>query len=120
MEKVKIKTVAKYGGHNINSMQSINLTLKFSYDTMPKYIQAIQMLNEDVTITAVIANEKIKLGVFNVHNITVDKDGAGKIKFTSQVDYVNLNNISALIGDDVFRVMLEAEIETDKKEDESN
>ena len=120
MQNVKIKTVASYGGHNVNQAGSVSLKLVFSYDTITKYIQAIQMLNENVNILAVINGEKIKLGSFMINSINIDHDGAGKIKFNSQLDYVEIDNISKLINSDLFKIMLQAEIDVEENEEEEN
>lgn len=118
MQNVKIKTVASYGGHNVNQAGSVSLKLVFSYDTITKYIQAIQMLNENVNLLAVINGEKIKLGSFMINSINIDHDGAGKIKFNSQLDYVEIDNISKLINSDLFKIMLQAEIDVEENEEE--
>ena len=120
MQNVKIKTVASYGGHNVNQAGSVSLKLVFSYDTITKYIQAIQMLNENVNLLAVINGEKIKLGSFMINSINIDQDGAGKIKFNSQLDYVEIDNISKLINSDLFKIMLQAEIDVEENEEEEN
>ena len=120
MQNVKIKTVASYGGHNVNQAGSVSLKLVFSYDTITKYIQAIQMLNENVNLLAVINGEKIKLGSFMINSINIDHDGAGKIKFNSQLDYVEIDNISKLINSDLFKIMLKAEIDVEENEEEEN
>ena len=117
MQNVKIKTVASYGGHNVNQAGSVSLKLVFSYDTITKYIQAIQMLNENVNLLAVINGEKIKLGSFMINSINIDHDGAGKIKFNSQLDYVEIDNISKLINSDLFKIMLQAEIDVEEVEE---
>ena len=118
MQNVKIKTVASYGGHNVNQAGSVSLKLVFSYDTITKYIQAIQMLNENVNLLAVINGEKIKLGSFMINSINIDHDGAGKIKFNSQLDYVEIDNISKLINSDLFKIMLQAEIDVEENNEE--
>lgn len=120
MQNVKIKTVASYGGHNVNQAGSVSLKLVFSYDTITKYIQAIQMLNENVNLLAVINGEKIKLGSFMINSINIDHDGAGKIKFNSQLDYVEIDNISKLINSDLFKIMFQAEIYVEENEEEEN
>lgn len=112
----KIKTIATYGGHSVNSAKSVNLTLKFTYDTITKYIQTIQMLNENVMLIAVIDGQKCKLGSFMVNNINIDHDGAGKIKFNSQVDFVEMDSISKLVGSETFRIMMKADIDIDEEE----
>lgn len=118
MQNVKIKTVASYGGHNVNQAGSVSLKLVFSYDTITKYIQAIQMLNENVNLLAVINGEKIKLGSFMINSINIDHDGSGKIKFNSQLDYVEIDNISKLINSDLFKIMLQAEIDVEEENNE--
>lgn len=121
MPKINVKTLASYAGHTINKNKSISLTLKFSYETIVKYIQAIQMLNENVELLAKVGGEKIKLGSFMINNINIDHDGEGKIKFNSQIDYVELNSISKLIDTEIFKLSLSADvedIEEEKNEDE--
>lgn len=119
MANVKIKTIASYAGHTVNKNKSISLTLRFGYDTITKYIQSIQMLNENVELLAKIGKEKIKLGSFMINNINIDHDGEGKIKFNSQVDFVELNLISKLIDTEAFGLMMKADIEEEIPDDEN-
>lgn len=117
MPKINVKTLASYAGHTINKNKSISLTLKFSYETIVKYIQAIQMLNENVELLAKVGGEKIKLGSFMINNINIDHDGEGKIKFNSQIDYVELNSISKLIDTEIFKLSLSADVEDTEEEE---
>jgi hypothetical protein len=123
MVKAKVQTICKYGGHSITNNGSVNLTMKARYDELSQYIQLIQMLNNDVSIVVKHENDKaFKLGVFRIKEIKVDHDGEGILKFNSQSDFVEVDNLNLLVGekDALFKVKYESEIEVEgDSEDES-
>jgi hypothetical protein len=118
MENVKIKSIANYGGHNVNNASVVNLTFTFAYDEMTNYIQLIQLLNENIEIYTKKEKQSIKLGVFSIKNISIDKNGAGKVKFSSMAESVNMETINNLIGEDFIKIMFVANVEVEKEENE--
>lgn len=110
--KVKTTAVASYNGHSVKTNKNVDLALKFRYDELQNYIQLIQYLNEDVTITVKIEDGKpMNLGTFRVKEIKVDNDGEGVVKFNSMLDFVNADFINSLVGTDLIKVLFTAEIE---------
>lgn len=125
--KAKVKAMCSYGGHGIKMNGNVDLTLKSKYSELPNYIQLIQMLNNDVTITVKTIEENFGLGVFRVKEIKVDHDGEGILKFNSLNDFVETDNLNKLItaGSTApeFGVTFEADIElenTTEEEDEDD
>ena len=124
MMNVKVKEVVKYGGHSLSANGSVNFTLKAGYSELPKSIQLMQMLNNDVFIKAKIPGRNpMKLGSFRVKQIVIDGDGESVLKFNGLNDYIEMDNLNLLPMNDSdvkeFVVMMEAEIEEENNEDES-
>ena len=83
----------------------------------------MQMLNEDIKIKARLGSEKpMMLGTFRIKNIVIDGDGESKIKFASDRDSVELDNMNKLPfaneDNSEFMIRMEANIEEDENKDE--
>lgn len=124
METVKIKTEAKYVSHDVKQNKSINVNFKMPYSELTNYIQSIQMLNENITLAGKIGSDKkpLKFGMFSLNNINIDRDGEGKIKFNSQLDFVESQNINELANrnDEPLILFLKAEIDVEIENNEEN
>lgn len=115
--KTTIKTVATYGGHSIKQNKNVDVTFKFKYDTLPEYIKAVSMLNENVDITVKpVGSPALLLGSFMIKEIKVDNDGEGIIKFNTMQDFCETDNINKIVSPDLLKIMLQAEIETEEEE----
>jgi Asp-tRNA(Asn)/Glu-tRNA(Gln) amidotransferase B subunit len=64
------------------------------YSELTKTIQVLQLLNNDVKITA---GDK-PLGTFRVKNVSVSDDGESTLKFESMADAVEMDNLNSLIN----------------------
>ena len=122
---VKVKEVVKYGGHSLSANGSVNLTLKASYSELTNTIQAMQMLNNDVTIKAKLpAGKPMKLGIFRIKQIIVDGDGESILKFNGLNDYIEMDNLNLLpLNSDEnkeFIIAMEAEIEVEEEEGDND
>jgi hypothetical protein len=122
---VKVKEVVKYGGHSLSANGSVNLTLKASYSELTNTIQAMQMLNNDVTIKAKLpAGKPMKLGIFRIKQIIVDGDGESILKFNGLNDYIEMDNLNLLpLNSDEnkeFIIAMEAEIEIEEEEGDND
>lgn len=117
--EVKIKSICKYNGHSIKTNRAVDLALKFGYDEMVNYIQAIQMLNNNITIKVKIGDQQgEEIGTFMIKEIKIDGDGEGMIKFNSQMDFINANAMNKLAQGESFKVMLDAKIEVEEPAEE--
>ena len=115
-KKVVISEMVSYSGHSISSNGVVNMNLKARYSELTKTINAMQMLNEDISIKARVGSEKpMMLGTFRIKSILVDGDGESKIKLASTSDAVELDNVNKLpyANDDSseFTIRMEARIE---------
>lgn len=123
-KKVAITEFVSYSGHNVSANGIVNLTLAAKYGELTNTIQAMQLLNEDIKMKAKLgANKPMLLGTFRIKNITVDGDGESKIKFASDRDAVELDNINALPfsneDNSDFMIRMEATIEDIEEEGEA-
>lgn len=121
METVKIKTEANYVSHGVKSNKSIDIHFKMPYSELTNYIQSIQMLNENITVAAKIGADKkpMKLGTFMLQNLNIDRDGEGKLKFNSQLDFVDSASISELASrnEEPLTLLLKADIDVENEEE---
>lgn len=122
METVKVKTEARYSTHSVKQNKAVDITFKMPYHELTKYIQTIQMLNENVTTAIKVGTDKkpIKLGTFMVHNLGIDRDGQGTLKLNSQLDFVDANAINevAARNDEPCILLLKADIELEDAEED--
>lgn len=117
MVEAKVKVVASYAGHSLRQNGNVDFTLKCQYSELTNYIQLIQMLNNDVNITAKMPSEKpLKLGMFRIKEIKIDGDGEGVIKFNSLNDFVEVNNLNKIVTKELFQVMFKSEIEEESED----
>lgn len=122
MKQIRVREVVKYGGHSLSANGSVNLTLKADYSELVNTIQVQQMLNNDVSIKAKLPGGKpMRLGMFRVKSTTIDGDGESTLKFNGLNDYIEMDNLNLLptkgSGDEMFVVMMEADIEEEDDED---
>ena len=120
MEKeVKVKAVGLYAGHSVKVNKAVDLGLKFNYDELQNYIQTIQMLNENVTLYVKLGDKKAqKIGMFTIKEIKIDKDGKGVLRFNSQIDYVEVDALNNLVGEEQFTCMFKSTISVEEEGDE--
>lgn len=117
-EKIKIKTVVTYEGHQVKKNKSVDITFKCEYGELPQYIKLVQFLNENVDITIKQSDEPAeKLGTFMIRDIRIDHDGEGTLKFNSMVDHSECQIFHRLAGNEPFKIMFEAEVEEEGEED---
>lgn len=122
MKQIRVREVVKYGGHSLSANGSVNLTLKADYSELVNTIQVQQMLNNDVNIKAKLPGGKpMRLGMFRVKSTTIDGDGESTLKFNGLNDYIEMDNLNLLptkgSGDEMFVVMMEADVEEEDDED---
>lgn len=120
MEIVKVKTEARYVSHDVKSNKAINITFKMPYSELTRYIQTIQMLNENILVGCKIgASKPIKLGTFMLQNLNIDRDGEGKLKLNSQLDFVEMDNVNelAMRNDEPIFLLLKAEVDLEEAEE---
>lgn len=120
-QTIKLKTEGQYVNHGVKANKAIDVVFKMPYAELTNYIKSIQLLNENVTVAAKIGSDKkiLKLGVFMIQSINIDRDGEGKIKFNSQLDHVDADAINELASrnDEPLTVLLKADIDVEDAED---
>ncbi len=115
--KIKIKSIATYNGHNVRPNKSVDISFKFEYSELTKYITLVQLLNENISISVKKHDEPVtKLGTFLLKDMKIDHDGESVIKFNSMTDQSEVQVMHTLTGDEPFRIMFEAEIEEAEEE----
>lgn len=117
-KELRVKTIASYKGHSIKSNGNVDLTLKCSYSEITDSVKLLQMLNNDITLTVKLPDRKPdSLGVFRLKSLKFDHDGESVIMLNSQVDFVEVGNISNIITNESFQVRFDAEIENEEFEE---
>ena len=117
--EVKVKEIVKYKGHTVKQNGSVDLKLTAMYSELTKSMQVLQMLNNDVELTAKLPSMKpIKLGIFRVSKVIIDGDGESVLCFNSLNDYVEMNNVNSIVCNEEIQILMRAEIEEEENEEE--
>ena len=112
---IKVNQVVKYGGHNVGSNGSVNLTLKADYSELENTVKLLQLLNNDVSIKAKFPGEKaIAVGEMRIKDIKIDGDGESVLKFNGLADYIEMDNLNQLLSGEAFRVLFESDVEDEQ------
>ena len=120
MKKVKVEQFVSYNGHSVKTNKTVSLSFKAMYSELVNTVKALQLLNNDVKIVAVVAKKEIPIGTFMVKNVSIGSDGESVIKFDSMTDAVELENITSLIGLEAeFKVIMSANVEEEDDEEEA-
>lgn len=115
MEKIKIKEMVSYNGHQVKANGIVNLSFKAMYSELTNSIKLLQLLNNDVKITCKIGKEPVSLGMFRIKSVIISDDGTSTLKFDSATDYVEINNLNTIIVSDEFRVLFEADVDLEEE-----
>lgn len=114
---IAIKEIVSYRGHSVKKNGNIDLTFSAMYGELTNSIQVLQLLNNDVKITVKLAGSKpMVLGSYSVKNVTFDGDGESILKFTSLLDYVEIDNLNFIISQENFQIKLESDVEVEVEE----
>lgn len=117
--EVKIKEVVNYKGHSVKPNGNVDLKFSAMYSELTNSMQVLQLLNNDVNITAKIPGMKpLKLGMFRVSKVIIDGDGESILCFNSLSDYVEMENINNIICKEEFQIMMRAEVILEDDSDE--
>lgn len=120
---LKVKEIVSFGGNSLTKNGSVNLSFEAGYSELASAVEALQMLNEDVSIKAKLPGEKaMQLGMFRLKQLVIDDDGCSKLKMNGLRDYVEFENINKLpLSTDEtseFQILLEAEVEEADMDDD--
>lgn len=118
VKKIKVVSIGKYNGHNIKQNRNIELSFKFGYDQLENSIMLLQMLNNNISIICRIGKEKpLQIGSFMLKQVNIDSDGESTVKFHSQLDFVEPNNLNGLAGE-LLNVMFKADVEVESSDED--
>ena len=117
--EIKLKMVGYYNGHAIKTNKIIDLSFKFKYDEeIVNVIKLLQLINENIEVGIKANGNIIRLGLFQIKNISFDKNGECNLKLFSQIDYVENLNINYIVDDGPITVLFKSKIT--ESEDEIN
>ena len=116
--KVTVKEVVSYKGHSVQRNGNLSISFSAMYSEITNSMKLLQLLNNDVKILAKLPGEKpIPLGTFNVKSVLFDGDGESVIKFVSLCEFVELENINAIVSQENFQIRFEGDIEAENEEE---
>lgn len=119
MKKVKVLLEVQYDGHSVKRNTSIDLKFKAPYSELVNCLNLLQLLNCNVRLIAKANNKnKYEIGTFYLNNLSIDRDGESNIKFNSEVDYVELNNINLLTEKEtIIKLLCTGEVQEEDDEE---
>ena len=115
--KISIKEVVSYKGHSVKANGNVDVSFSAMYGEITNSIKVLQLLNNDVIIVAKLSGEKpIKIGSFSVKNVLFDGDGESILKFTSMVDFIEMDSLNKIISQENFQIKLESNVDLEEGE----
>ena len=95
-----ISAVGYFDGQSSRGNFDVQLKAKFSNEQLPSALQFVAGIGKRLNLIAFVAEEKVKLGQFNVYSIRIDRDANCYITFKSNIDSVYPDNFSKLMVDE--------------------
>jgi len=118
MQKVKIREVVAYNGHNVKANGIVTLNLKAMYSELVNTMKVLQLLNNDVKISVVEGKSESSIGMFRVKNVNISDDGESVLKFETLAEAAEMDKINSLVGKETeFTINMFAEVETEDEDD---
>lgn len=116
---ISIKEIVSYKGHSVKANGNMDISFSAMYSELTNSIKVLQLLNNDVIIVAKLPGAKpVKLGSFNVKNVLFDGDGESVLKFTSLIDFVEMENVNKIISQENFAIKMESNVELEEGNDD--
>lgn len=117
--KISIKEVVSYKGHSVKANGNMDISFSAMYGELTNSMKALQLLNNNVVIMAKLPGVKpVKLGSFTIKNVSFDGDGESVLKFTSLIDYVEMENVDKIISQENFIIKMESDVELEEGSDD--
>ena len=112
--------VVQYNGHSFRKNGDLDLNFKVDYSEIVNVLSLMRMLNQNIDIQAKIGSGKPELlGVFQIKNINIDRDGESKLKFNSETSSINPSKLMELSEPDTLILLRAlAYIESEDLEDD--
>ena len=115
------KGIAEFAGLNIAKNNLVTLKFKLRYDEIVTSVELLQGLNTDITIHAKTpSTDSVKLGMFTIGGMNIDRDGNATIPFKALADNVNLNSICDILDEDYIQLKFMAVLELPDGEADSD
>lgn len=125
-EHIEVEQVVTSGGYSISANGVANVTFKSKYGELVNTVNMLQLLNNDIDVTAFVPGEKpSKVARFmRIKNISVDGDGEQTVKLQGVSEFVDVEELSKLpfknaeIPEFKVQFVSDVEVESDEDDDE--
>ena len=91
-----------FDGYNSRGNFDVQLKAKFAPDELANALQFVAGIGKIIQLLAIVEDEKVKLGKFNVYSIRIDRDANCFVTFKSNVDSSYVENFSQLMVDEAI------------------
>lgn len=125
-EHIEVEQVVTSGGYSISANGVAHVTFKSKYGELVNTVNMLQLLNNDIDVTAFVPGEKpSKVARFmRIKNISVDGDGEQTVKLQGVSEFVDVEELSKLpfknaeIPEFKVKFVSDVEVESDDDDDE--
>lgn len=105
-----IQAIGFFGGNSAKGNFDVELKMKFPEQSTPNALQFVAGIGQRLRMVASIADVKIKLGVWSVSRISIDRDLQTTVVFKSTVENAFVNSLPQLMVDEE-EITIKAKIE---------
>lgn len=99
-----IKAVGFYNGYSAKGNYDVELKVAFNESDLYDAVSFMAGIGRRLKLVAVVSEENIPLGLWNVYQIKIDHNARCTVSFRSNISYVKPENITKLMIDDDFVV----------------
>lgn len=92
-----ISATGWFSGNSTKSNYDLELKMKFTGDELMNAIQFVAGIGKRLKLVAVIENEKVKLGLWSVYRLSVDKNLEATVVFKTAKENAFYENIPQLL-----------------------
>ena len=122
-QKVAITAIGQFDGFNVKKNKSVDISFKFSYDERISMMQIVALVSQATTIITKKGTDKPKtLGQFMLQDFKMDRDGECKVKFNSDVETVDMEQITGMLDEsgELLKIRMQCEIELEDGDEDGD
>ena len=95
-----IQATGFYAGYSAKGNFDVDLKIGFTEENVANGIKFVTAIGNQISLVAKVADEVIKLGIWNVYKVVVDHNAQCKVQFKTSKDNTFVDKFDKLITDE--------------------
>lgn len=95
-----IKATGFYAGHSAKGNFDVDLKIGFTEEHVSEAIQFVAGIGSNLKMVAIVRDNKVDLGLWNVFKVMVDRNAQAKVTFKTSKDNTFVERLAELMADE--------------------